>query len=92
MEISRILDSILEDRDTLTASLPSETMFISQLVEVEPVKGYMRISYSDHKPANAVAVKVPRLTLRCNHRGAQYAFACRRTAPMRFCRNARFIT
>lgn len=75
MEISRILDSMLHDRATLTASLPSETMFLSQLVEVEPVKGYLLISYSNHKPANAEAVKLPRLTLRCNHRGAQYAFS-----------------
>lgn len=75
MEIGRLLDSMLEDRDTLTASLPSETMFFSQLVEVEPVKGYLLISYSNYKRANAEVIKLPRLTLRCNHRGAQYAFA-----------------
>lgn len=75
IEIGRLLDSILEDRDTLTANLPAEMMFLSQLLEVEPVKGYMRLSYSDHKPANTAALGLPRLTLRCHHRGAHYAFA-----------------
>ena len=49
-------------------------MFLSQLVYVEPVKGYMLLSYSYHKAANAAALAVPKLTFRCNHRGAQFAF------------------
>jgi c-di-GMP-binding flagellar brake protein YcgR len=75
IEISRILDSMLEDRDTLRATLPSQLMFLSQLLLVEPVKGYMLLSYSSHKPANAAALAQPKLTLVCNHRGAQFAFA-----------------
>lgn len=75
IEIGRTLESMREDGATLTANLSSEMMFLSQLLEVEPVKGYMRLAYSNHKPANAVALAQPRLTLRCQHRGAQYAFA-----------------
>ena len=75
MEIGRVLDSMREDRATLTANLSSEMMFLSQLLEVEPVKGYMRLAYSSHKPANAAALAAARLTLSCQHRGAQYAFA-----------------
>lgn len=75
IEIGRILDSMLEDRDTLRATLPSQLMFLSQLLLVEPVKGYMLLSYSNHKPANAAALAQPKLTLVCNHRGAQFAFA-----------------
>jgi len=75
IEIGRILDSMLEDRSTLTAKLPSELMFLSQLLYVEPVKGYILLSYSDHKPANSAALAERKLTLRCNHRGAQFAFS-----------------
>jgi c-di-GMP-binding flagellar brake protein YcgR len=75
IEIGRTLESIREDGATLTADLSPEMMFLSQLHEVEPVKGYMRLAYSNHKPANAAALAAPRLTLRCQHRGAQYAFA-----------------
>jgi c-di-GMP-binding flagellar brake protein YcgR len=75
IEIGRILDSMLEDRSTLTAKLPSQVMFLSQILYVEPVKGYMLLSYSDHKPANAAALAEPKLTLTCNHRGAQFAFS-----------------
>jgi c-di-GMP-binding flagellar brake protein YcgR len=74
IEIGRILDAILEDHVTLTASLPPQLMFLSQLVYVEPVKGYMLLSYSYHKAANAAALTAPKLTFRCNHRGAQFAF------------------
>jgi c-di-GMP-binding flagellar brake protein YcgR len=74
IEIGRILDAILVDHVTLTASLPPQLMFLSQLVYVEPVKGYMLLSYSDIKAANAAALATPKLTLRCNHRGAQFAF------------------
>ena len=75
IEIGRILDSMLEDRDTLRANLPSQLMFLSQLLFVEPVKGYMLLAYSSHKAANASALTQPKLTLVCNHRGAQFAFA-----------------
>lgn len=74
MEIRRLLDSMLRDRDAVTARLPQEVMFLSQLLYVEPVRGYMLLSYSEHKPANSAALAAPSLTFRCNHRGAQFAF------------------
>jgi c-di-GMP-binding flagellar brake protein YcgR len=74
IEIGRILDAMLEDRDTLAASLASEMLFLTHLLYVEPVKGYILLSYSQHKAANAAALAAPKLNLRCNHRGAQFAF------------------
>ena len=75
IEIGRILDAMLEDKSTLTAKLPSQMMFLSQLLYVEPVKGFMLLQYSDHKPANTAALAEKKLTLTCNHRGAQFAFS-----------------
>jgi c-di-GMP-binding flagellar brake protein YcgR len=75
MEIGRILDSMLEDRATLTAKLPAEMMFLSQLIDVEPVKGYLRLAYSHHASANHAALAQPKLTLKSNHRGSQFAFS-----------------
>jgi c-di-GMP-binding flagellar brake protein YcgR len=74
IEIGRILDAMLEEQATLTAKLPAQGMFLSQLVYVEPVKGYMRLACSDHRAANDAALATPKLTLRCNHRGSQFAF------------------
>jgi len=74
IEIGRILDSMVEDRATLTAKLPQQSMFLSQLLYVEPVKGYMLLAYSDHPAANDAALASAKLTLRCNHRGSQFAF------------------
>lgn len=75
MEIGRILDSMLEDGDTMTANLPSQLLFLSRLLYVEPVKGYMLLSYCDHKPTNTAVLAARSVTLRCNHRGAQFAFS-----------------
>lgn len=70
---------MLEDGDILTADLPSESMFLSHLLLVEPMKGYMLLSYSEHKPSNSAALAERKLVLRCNHRGAQFLFSG--TAP-----------
>jgi c-di-GMP-binding flagellar brake protein YcgR len=74
IEIGRILDSMVQDHATLTARLPTPVMFLSELVYVEPVKGYMLLASCDHKAANDAALATPKLTLRCNHRGSQFAF------------------
>jgi c-di-GMP-binding flagellar brake protein YcgR len=66
---------MLEDGDTMTANLPSQLLFLSRLLYVEPVKGYMLLSYCDHKPTNTAVLAARSVTLRCNHRGAQFAFA-----------------
>lgn len=75
IEIGRLLDAILEDGDTVAASVPPRMMLLSRLVRVAPANGLMLLAYSDHKPANAAALATRSLVLRCNHRGAQYAFA-----------------
>jgi c-di-GMP-binding flagellar brake protein YcgR len=77
IEIDRILSAIAEDGDTVSANLPSKTMFLSRVVLVEPVKQFMLMSYSDHKPANAEILSAKKaITFKCNHRGAQFAFSC----------------
>jgi c-di-GMP-binding flagellar brake protein YcgR len=75
IEIGRLLGSMLEDGDAVTASVPPQLMLLSRLVRVEPANGVMLLAYSDHKPANTAALAARSLVLRCNHRGAQFAFA-----------------
>lgn len=75
IEIDRILDSMLKDGDTVTASLPTQLLLLSKLVRVEPANGTMLLAYSDDKRANVAALTMRSLVLRCNHRGAQFAFA-----------------
>lgn len=74
IEIGRLLDAMAQDRDAVTAQVPPQLLFLSQLLYVEPVRGYMMLSYSDHKPANSAVLSTRSLTFRCNHRGAQFAF------------------
>jgi c-di-GMP-binding flagellar brake protein YcgR len=74
IEIGRLLDAMAHDRSAVTAQVPPQLLFLSQLLYVEPVRGYMMLSYSDHKPANSAALSARSLTFRCNHRGAQFAF------------------
>lgn len=75
IEIGRLLDAMAQDRDAVTAQVPPQLLFLSQLLYVEPVRGYMMLSYSDHKPANSAVLAARSLAFRCNHRGAQFAFA-----------------
>lgn len=75
IEIGRILDSMLEDGDTVSASLPSQLIFLSKLIRVEPANGTMLLAYSENKKANQAALAARSLVMRCNHRGAQFAFA-----------------
>jgi len=76
IEIGRLLDAMLEDGDAVTASLPGQGgLFLSKFIYVEPVRGFMMLSYSDHKPANSAVLAARAVTFRCNHRGAQFAFA-----------------
>jgi hypothetical protein len=75
IEIGRILDSMLEDGDTVSASLPAQMILLSKLMRVEPANGTMLLAYSENKKANVAALAARSLVLRCNHRGAQFAFA-----------------
>jgi c-di-GMP-binding flagellar brake protein YcgR len=76
IEIERILTSMASERDAVTASLPSDQMFLSHVVSIDAANEEVYLAYSSHKPANAAVLAAPSLTLRCNHRGAQFAFAC----------------
>lgn len=76
IEIDRILSAMVDDGATVSARLPSKVLFLSRLVSVDPVKQHMLLSYSDHKPANSGVLATRSITLRCNHRGAQFAFSC----------------
>lgn len=75
IEIGRLLGSMLDDGDTVTASVPPQLMLLSKLIHVEPANGTMLLAYSDHKATNTAALASRSLVLRCNHRGAQFAFA-----------------
>jgi c-di-GMP-binding flagellar brake protein YcgR len=76
IEIDRILGSIAESGDTVSAELPAQGMFLSRLVAVEPEKQAVLLAYSDDKAANSAVFSAKSLALRCNHRGAQFAFSC----------------
>jgi c-di-GMP-binding flagellar brake protein YcgR len=78
IEIERILNSMVDDADTVTAKLPSDMMFLSRLMCVDATEQQLTIAYSDHKPANSAVLASPAVTLTCNHRGAHFAFACKK--------------
>lgn len=76
IEIDRILGSIAQSGDTVSADLPSDVLFLSRLVGVDTEKQAVVVSYSDDKSANSAVLSAKSLALRCHHRGAQFAFTC----------------
>jgi c-di-GMP-binding flagellar brake protein YcgR len=78
IEIDRILNTMVDDHATVTATLPSQVIFLSRLACVDPVKQRVVLAYSDYKTANAALLAQASVTFRCNHRWAQFAFACTR--------------
>lgn len=76
IEIERILHSMIDDGDAVTAKLPSDMMFLSRVVSAD--ESDVLLAYSDHKPANSALLAAPAVTFTCNHRGAQFAFACKK--------------
>lgn len=81
IEIERILTSMVQDRDAVTAKLPAQQMFLSRLVCVDAEEQHVILACSDHKPANSAVLAAPSVNLLCNHRGAKFAFACNRPRP-----------
>lgn len=75
IEIERILDAMIHDRAAVTAKLP-DLMFLSRLVSFDPVEQRVLVACCDHKPANSAVLGARAVTFMCNHRGAQFAFAC----------------
>jgi c-di-GMP-binding flagellar brake protein YcgR len=77
IEIDRILEGIAQDGATVSATLPSERMFISQLVAVNPVEQRMYLSYSDLTESNRAVLAQGSVLLKCHHRGARFSFSGR---------------
>jgi hypothetical protein len=75
IEIDRILRSLIQDAATVTAKLP-ECMFMSRLVDSDPVQQTLHVAYSDHKPANSAVLTQRTVVLLANHNGAQFALSC----------------
>jgi c-di-GMP-binding flagellar brake protein YcgR len=76
IEIDRILGAMVEDGDTVSASLPGKVLFLTRLLAVDPVKQHLLLAYADHKATNSAVLTASSLTFKCNHRSAQFAFSC----------------
>jgi c-di-GMP-binding flagellar brake protein YcgR len=78
IEIDRLLTTMVDDHATVTANLPSQAIFLSRLLSIDPVKERVKLAYSDYKAANSALLSSESVTFRCNHRWGQFAFACTR--------------
>lgn len=74
MEIARLLDAMRENRDSITADLGTQGLFLSRLVQVDGVARAMLVAYSEHKPANTALLAAQRIVFSCYHRGKHYQF------------------
>jgi c-di-GMP-binding flagellar brake protein YcgR len=79
IEIERILTAIVQDGAAVQAKL-SEVLFLSRLLSFDASQQQLVVAYCDHKPANSAVLAARSVTFLCNHRGAQFAFAC--TKPL----------
>lgn len=75
IEIERVLKAMVEDAVAVTAKLPN-VMFLSRLLSLDALHRQLTLAFSDHKPGNSALLSARSVTFTCNHRGAQYAFAC----------------
>lgn len=75
IEIARLLGAIAHDGDTVSGNLAPNLLFLSRVLSVDPPRGIFRMAYTDNKPANSAVLQARSVTLRCNHRGALFAFA-----------------
>lgn len=78
IEIDRLLSAMVKEYAPLSASLPGQVMFLSRLLDANPLKQRLLIAYSDYKDANSALLKSPTVVFKVNHRGARFAFSCRR--------------
>lgn len=77
IEIERILNGIVHDGSPVTGKLPN-LMFLSRLLSFDAAGQQLTLAYCDSKPANSAVLAARTVTLMCNNRGAQFAFACTR--------------
>ena len=82
IEIDRILSAMVDDHATVTANLPGQVIFLSRLLQVDPVKQRVLLAYSDYKAANTALLSAGSVTFRCHHRWGQFAFNCNRARPV----------
>lgn len=82
IEIDRILSAMVDDHATVTATLPGQVIFLSRLVQADPVKQRVVLAYSDYKLANTALLSANSVTFRCHHRWGQFAFNCNRPRPV----------
>lgn len=78
IEIDRILTAIVQDHATVSADLPKQVIFLSRLVQVDPVKQRVILANSDYKAANSALLESASVTFKCHHRWAHFAFSCTR--------------
>ena len=76
IEIERVLQAMVRDRTPVTAKLP-DIVFLSHLLVFDIMERSVLVAYSDHKPANSAVLAARSVTMLGNHRGAQFAFACK---------------
>ncbi len=81
IEIDRILKSMVDEHSTVSAAVPGQSMFLSRLLTVDPVRQRVLIAKSDSKDANAALLKLVSVNFRCHHRLGQFAFSCGRPRP-----------
>jgi c-di-GMP-binding flagellar brake protein YcgR len=76
IEIERVINAMVRDATPMTAKIP-DLVFLSRLLGFDSLERAVLVAYSDHKPANSAVLAARSVTMVCNHRGAQYAFACK---------------
>ena len=76
IEIDHVLSDMVQQHSTVSASLPSQNMFLSRLVSSDPVRQRVMFACSDYKTANTTVIAQPSVIFRCNHRWGQFAFGC----------------
>jgi c-di-GMP-binding flagellar brake protein YcgR len=76
IEIDHVLSDMVQQHSTVSASLPSQNMFLSRLVSSDPVRQRVTFACSDYKSANTTVLAQPSVIFRCNHRWGQFAFGC----------------
>ena len=77
IEIERLLQAIAQDRDTLSATV-EKVMFLSHVMSLDAEDHSVLLEYSNHKPANSALLGQQSVRFSCNHRGAHFAFACKK--------------
>lgn len=81
IEIDRILSAMVQDHAAVSASLPSQVIFLSRLVRADPVKQRVMLAYSGYDAADTALLKSAAVNFKCHHRWAQLGFACTRPRP-----------